>query len=53
MDHVSRRLYKSFTTPSGAILAGSKSLLDGMVDTRRILGAGLPAAWPFAVVASR
>ena len=52
-DTVYISLYKSFNTPSGAILAGPKSLLDGMVDTRRMFGAGLPAAWPFAVVASR
>ncbi|MCY4013983.1 MAG: beta-eliminating lyase-related protein [Gammaproteobacteria bacterium] len=48
-DTVYISLYKSFNTPSGAILAGPKSLLDGMVDTRRMFGSGLPAAWPFAV----
>ena len=51
-DTVYISLYKSFNTPSGAILAGPKSLLDGMVDTRRMFGSGLPAAWPFAVIAS-
>ena len=51
-DTVYISLYKSFNTPSGAILAGPKSLLDAMVDTRRMFGSGLPAAWPFAVIAS-
>lgn len=52
-DTVYISLYKCFNTPSGAILAGPKSLLDPMVDTRRMFGSGLPAAWPFAVIASR
>ena len=36
---------------SGAILAGPRDLLDGMYHTRRMFGAGLPGAWPFAAVA--
>ena len=52
-DTVYVSLYKCFNTPSGAILAGPKSLLDPMVDTRRMFGSGLPAAWPFAVIAGR
>lgn len=50
-DTVYVSLYKYFNAPSGAILAGPRSLLDGMFHTRRMFGAGLPAAWPFAAVA--
>ena len=44
-------LYKYFNAVSGAILAGPAALLDGMYHTRRMFGAGLPGAWPFAAVA--
>ncbi len=50
-DTVYVSLYKYFNAPSGAILAGPRALLDGMYHTRRMFGAGLPAAWPFAVIA--
>ena len=50
-DTVYVSLYKYFNAPSGAILAGPRSLLDGMFHTRRMFGAGLPAAWPFAAIA--
>ena len=50
-DTVYVSLYKYFNAPSGAILAGPRELLDGMYHTRRMFGAGLPAAWPFAAVA--
>ena len=50
-DTVYVSLYKYFTAPSGAILAGPRALLDGMYHTRRMFGAGLPAAWPFATIA--
>ena len=50
-DTVYVSLYKYFNAPSGAILAGPSDLLDGMYHTRRMFGAGLPAAWPFAVIA--
>jgi len=50
-DTVYVSLYKYFNAPSGAILAGPRDLLDGMYHTRRMFGAGLPAAWPFAVIA--
>ena len=43
-DTVYVSLYKYFNAPSGAILAG-------MFHTRRMFGAGLPAAWPFAAIA--
>ena len=44
-------LYKYFNAVSGAILAGSRALLDDMYHTRRMFGAGLPGVWPFAAVA--
>lgn len=50
-DTVYVSLYKYFNAPSGAILAGPSALLDGMYHTRRMFGAGLPEAWPFAAVA--
>ena len=50
-DTVYVSLYKYFNAPSGAILAGPRDFLDGMYHTRRMFGSGLPAAWPFAVIA--
>ena len=50
-DTVYVSLYKYFNAVSGAILAGPRDLLDGMYHTRRMFGAGLPGAWPFAAVA--
>ncbi len=43
--------WKYFNSVSGAILAGSKEVIDGMYHTRRMFGGGLPGAWPFAAVA--
>ncbi len=50
-DTVYVSLYKYFNAVSGAILAGPRALLDDMYHTRRMFGAGLPGAWPFAAVA--
>ena len=50
-DTVYVSLYKYFNAVSGAILAGPAALLDGMYHTRRMFGAGLPGAWPFAAAA--
>ena len=50
-DTVYVSLYKYFNAASGAILAGSRELLDGMYHERRMFGGGLPRAWPFAAVA--
>ena len=50
-DTVYVSLYKYFNAPSGAILAGPRALLDGIYHTRRMFGAGLPAAWPFTAIA--
>ena len=52
-DTVYISLYKYFNAPSGAILAGPRHLLDEMFHARRMFGAGLPAAWPFASIATR
>ena len=50
-DTVYVSLYKYFNAVSGAVLAGPSALLDEMYHTRRMFGAGLPGAWPFAAVA--
>ncbi len=50
-DTVYISLWKGLNAASGAILAGPKSLLDGMYHTRRMFGGGLPQAWPYASVA--
>ncbi|MBM3796283.1 MAG: low specificity L-threonine aldolase [Acidobacteria bacterium] len=42
--------YKYFNSPSGAILAGPKTLIGGLYHTRRMFGGGLPHGWPFAAV---
>ena len=47
-DTVYVSLYKGLNAPSGAILAGSRSRLDGLFQARRMFGGGLPEAWPFA-----
>ncbi|HEY8508187.1 MAG TPA: aminotransferase class I/II-fold pyridoxal phosphate-dependent enzyme [Steroidobacteraceae bacterium] len=49
-DTVYVSLYKGLNGASGAILAGPKDVLDGMQHIRRMFGAGLPAAWPFAAI---
>jgi len=50
-DTVYVSLYKYFNAASGAILAGPRSLIDGMYHTRRMFGGGLNHVWPFALVA--
>jgi threonine aldolase len=49
-DTVYVSLYKGLNGASGAILAGPKDVLDEMYHVRRMFGAGLPAAWPFAAI---
>ena len=51
-DTVYVSLYKYFNAPSGAILAGPRDWLDGLYHERRMFGAGLPSAWPFASIAA-
>jgi threonine aldolase len=50
-DTVYVSLYKYFNAASGAILAGPKSVIDGMYHSRRMFGSGLHQAWPFVAVA--
>jgi threonine aldolase len=50
-DTVYVSLYKYFNAASGAILAGPRDLLEGMVHVRRMFGGGLSSVWPFAAVA--
>ena len=50
-DTVYVSLYKYFNAASGAILAGPRTLLDGMYHERRMFGGGLNMVWPFALVA--
>ena len=50
-DTVYVSLYKYFNAASGAILAGPRSVIDGMYHGRRMFGAGLNTVWPFALVA--
>ncbi len=50
-DTVYVSLYKYFNAASGAILAGPRSLLEGMFHVRRMFGGGLSNVWPFAAVA--
>ena len=50
-DTVYVSLYKYFNAASGAILAGPKSVIEGMYHTRRMFGGGLHQSWPFVAVA--
>jgi threonine aldolase len=50
-DTVYISMYKYFNAASGAILAGPKSLLEDLYQTRRMFGGGLNHVWPFAAVA--
>ena len=52
-DTVYLSLWKSFSSGSGAILAGPRSLLDDLFQERRMFGGALFSAWPFAAVARR
>jgi threonine aldolase len=51
-DTVYVSMYKYFNAASGAVLAGPKSLLENLFQTRRMFGNGLAQVWPFAAVAS-
>ncbi|HYO79937.1 MAG TPA: beta-eliminating lyase-related protein [Bryobacteraceae bacterium] len=50
-DTVYISMYKYFNAASGAVLAGPKSLLADLFQTRRMFGGGLPQVWPCAAVA--
>jgi threonine aldolase len=51
-DTVYVSLWKCFNSGIGAILAGPRSLLDGMFHLRRMFGGNLAAGWPAALVAT-
>jgi threonine aldolase len=44
-------LYKYFNAAGGAVLAGPRRLLDNVYHQRRMFGASLRQAWPYAAVA--
>jgi threonine aldolase len=50
-DTVYVSLYKYFNAGAGAILAGSKSFLADLYQTRRMFGGSVYHAWPHAAVA--
>ena len=50
-DTVYVSMWKYFNASSGAILAGSRDLLDDLYHDRRMFGGALPAAWPLTAVA--
>ena len=50
-DTVFVSLWKYFNSGIGAILAGPKSLLENMFQTRRMFGGNLLEGWPAALVA--
>ncbi|MCK5735176.1 MAG: aminotransferase class I/II-fold pyridoxal phosphate-dependent enzyme [Spirochaetaceae bacterium] len=49
-DTVYVSLYKYFNAPFGAILAGTRKVIEGMYHQRRMFGGGLNEAWPSAVL---
>jgi threonine aldolase len=51
-DTVYISMYKYFNAASGAVLAGPRSLLENLFNTRRMFGGGLSHVWPFAAVAN-
>jgi threonine aldolase len=51
-DTVYISLYKYFNAAAGAILAGSRTVLENMFHIRRMFGGGLSEAWPYAAVAN-
>lgn len=52
-DTVYISLYKCFNAAGGAILAGSRALIDDMYHLRRAFGGSMAQAWPCAAVAIR
>src|SRR5439155_13195074 len=50
-DTVYISLYKYFNAGSGAILAGSRNVIDSIARDRMLFGGGLFQAWPYAAVA--
>lgn len=50
-DTVYVSLYKGLNAASGAILAGSRRLVEQVARDRKVFGSGLCQAWPYAAVA--
>ncbi len=51
-DTIYLSLYKSFNSINGAILAGSKKIIDGLHNERRMFGGGLSSSWQQIAVAN-
>lgn len=51
-DTVYISLYKCFNAGSGAVLAGSRELIEAISHDRKLFGGTLLQAWPFAAVAA-
>ena len=51
-DTVYLSLYKSFNSVSGAILAGSAAIIEGLTNERRMFGGGLPSSWQQIAIAN-
>lgn len=51
-DTVYVSLYKCFNAGSGAVLAGSRELIEAISHDRKLFGGSLLHAWPFAAVAA-
>ncbi len=51
-DTVYLSLYKSFNAVSGAMLAGTKEIIDGLHNERRMFGGGLPSSWQQIAIAN-
>jgi len=51
-DTVYLSLYKSFNSVNGAVLAGPKSLIEGLHNERRMFGGWLPSSWQQIAIAN-
>jgi len=51
-DTVYLSLYKSFNSVNGAVLAGPKSIIEGLHNERRMFGGGLPSSWQQIAIAN-
>lgn len=51
-DTIYLSLYKSFNSVNGAILAGSKKIIDGLHNERRMFGGGLSSSWQQIAIAN-
>ncbi len=51
-DTVYLSLYKSFNSVNGAVLAGTKDIIKGLHNERRMFGGGLPSSWQQIAIAN-